>query len=67
VRFPCSLKVRVPQFNFSTFFHFKITNMISGNSTEKPAQESLKNLEASPNLISNEELAFVTKRRKLSS
>jgi hypothetical protein len=41
--------------------------MISGNSTEKPAQESLKNLEASPNLISNEELAFVIKRRKLSS
>lgn len=40
--------------------------MISGNSTDKQALDSLKELEASPNLISNEELAFVTKRRKLS-
>lgn len=33
--------------------------------TEKDPAEPPKDLEASPNLTSNEELAFVTKRKKL--
>ena len=36
----------------------------SANTTEKPEIEPSEQIEASPNLTSNEELAITTKRRK---
>lgn len=40
--------------------------MMTGNLTEKQAPDPSIQLEASPDLASNEELAFTVKRRRLS-